>query len=487
MFGTLLAYQPEWNKKKFLRIQALAAAILWGAMVSPALALFDRGGVIGVGARAMGLSGAFTAVDDDASASYWNPAGLVQMDAPEIQGTYGSSLGGLNQNIYFSFHYPFPQDIHTAFSINHSFFPDLPGIQEDQLTLSVAFPVDFVPEKRLMLGGSFRYLYAQEGGNNGTGQGAAADLGMLWLMPFTSQSRLKAALTLTDISTSVHFDANGLDQPVPPLLTAGLAYQMSASTLFSIDIPWMLNNDLILGNQDLGNVRVRGGAEQWIFNGRLGLRAGVISFLTLPAEFSLGAGLRSTDVSFDFAFSSHPQLGDNYRFSIGLVLDKRVSAKPEPRPRIIQSFPGDEEIYLRWEIPTESRADGYMVWIRAEGDKEFRRARREPLQGDSCLLRGSKNGLRYHIYIRSIVQGKEKYLSNELISVSHPMVETAKKYYDKSLSEFGRNRRAEAILAIQKAEDLDPRDFEIKDFRLRLEAQDRKGLVLEENKTIIQQ
>jgi hypothetical protein len=33
----------------------------------------------GVGARAMGMGGAYTAVSDDAAAIYYNPAGLAQM------------------------------------------------------------------------------------------------------------------------------------------------------------------------------------------------------------------------------------------------------------------------------------------------------------------------------------------------------------------------------------------------------------------------
>lgn len=34
---------------------------------------------MGIGARAMGMGGAFTAVSDDATAAFWNPAGLAQL------------------------------------------------------------------------------------------------------------------------------------------------------------------------------------------------------------------------------------------------------------------------------------------------------------------------------------------------------------------------------------------------------------------------
>ncbi len=35
--------------------------------------------ITGIGARAIGLGGAFVSVADDASAVYWNPAGLTQL------------------------------------------------------------------------------------------------------------------------------------------------------------------------------------------------------------------------------------------------------------------------------------------------------------------------------------------------------------------------------------------------------------------------
>jgi hypothetical protein len=39
---------------------------------------------VGAGPRALGMGGAFSAVADDASASTWNPAGMVQLERPEL-------------------------------------------------------------------------------------------------------------------------------------------------------------------------------------------------------------------------------------------------------------------------------------------------------------------------------------------------------------------------------------------------------------------
>src|SRR5690554_2893241 len=40
--------------------------------------------VVGSGARALGMGGAFIAVADDATAASWNPGGLTQLERPEV-------------------------------------------------------------------------------------------------------------------------------------------------------------------------------------------------------------------------------------------------------------------------------------------------------------------------------------------------------------------------------------------------------------------
>ena len=66
---------------------ALLAALL--ALPLPALgqetAAFLK---IGVGARALGMGNAYTAVADDVSAMAWNPAGLARISRPELGATH---------------------------------------------------------------------------------------------------------------------------------------------------------------------------------------------------------------------------------------------------------------------------------------------------------------------------------------------------------------------------------------------------------------
>ncbi len=49
--------------------------------------------IMGAGARAMGMGGAFTAIADDATAASWNPAGLAQLTRPEASLVYDTYTG----------------------------------------------------------------------------------------------------------------------------------------------------------------------------------------------------------------------------------------------------------------------------------------------------------------------------------------------------------------------------------------------------------
>lgn len=70
------------------RVACVAYIACFACSAKPALAAKDdglEGGFLswGAGARALALGKAFTAVADDASAAYWNPAGLTQLDRGE--------------------------------------------------------------------------------------------------------------------------------------------------------------------------------------------------------------------------------------------------------------------------------------------------------------------------------------------------------------------------------------------------------------------
>jgi len=461
------------------RLSSFLLIVILFLKASSSWALFDRGGELGVGTRAMGLAGAFVAIADDPSASYWNPAGLAQLPQPEIYGTYGSYFNDKDRNLYFSFEGILKKDIHFGISTNNLFYTDISGSHEDQYTATVAIPLDTRTDHRWFGGLNVRYLFADTGSAaQGTVQGVGVDLGLLFKQPLENSMQLNAGLALTDISTTIRFDQSGVEQSVPSVLTPGVAFYFDPNTLLDVDVPWTLDNDVLLNDQ---NVRIRSGVEHWFLDGKLGLRGGFTSFLTLPGDFSLGASYRNQQWSIEYAFMTHADnLGNSHRLSVAWDFE---GGPPQPKPFIVESYVGDEKIYLKWDIPKGSHADGYIVYLRSDSDTDFRRAKQQPLTSNYCLLRGAQNGVRYHLFIRSVVGGEEKYRCDEWITAPRPMSDEAKHFYDAGLQSFNANDLPTALFSARKAEEVDPNNYEIKDLLRKLETTNHDGLVQEgENK-----
>ncbi|MFQ5770148.1 MAG: hypothetical protein ACE5HX_06410 [bacterium] len=57
---------------------------------------------IGVGARALGMGGAYVALANDGTAVFWNPAGLAQINALQLSFTHAPMFNGLAQHNFAS-------------------------------------------------------------------------------------------------------------------------------------------------------------------------------------------------------------------------------------------------------------------------------------------------------------------------------------------------------------------------------------------------
>lgn len=79
------------------------AALLCGALPAGAAKYAGEFMYAGAGARALGMGGAFCAIADDATAAYWNPAGLVGLESPELQLMHSERFGGLVRYDYLAY------------------------------------------------------------------------------------------------------------------------------------------------------------------------------------------------------------------------------------------------------------------------------------------------------------------------------------------------------------------------------------------------
>lgn len=103
--------------------------LLAGPPAAAQLTINSSPNVVGSGARALGMGGAFIGVADDATAASWNPGGLTQLERPELSLVYsykwlneefnsslhpeidGNNSVDFNNINYFSFVYPIPRTI----------------------------------------------------------------------------------------------------------------------------------------------------------------------------------------------------------------------------------------------------------------------------------------------------------------------------------------------------------------------------------------
>ncbi|MBU0672235.1 MAG: PorV/PorQ family protein [Candidatus Margulisbacteria bacterium] len=94
------------------KLRLFASLILVVLMALPVFAGDESAGTVGGaflklgnGVRAPAMGEAFTAVADDASAIYWNPAGIAKLDSPEISMSYNMWLQSTS---YSTVHYVHP-------------------------------------------------------------------------------------------------------------------------------------------------------------------------------------------------------------------------------------------------------------------------------------------------------------------------------------------------------------------------------------------
>jgi len=127
------------NCPRWTALLALALAMT----AAPAWAAFDKGGVLGVGARPLGMGDAFVAIADDGSAPNWNPAGMVQAPRMDLNAFMGTLLNGKEYNMSLGFLMPFYEQTAvglTVVSLYHNTGDATTTAYENNYKLSFATP-----------------------------------------------------------------------------------------------------------------------------------------------------------------------------------------------------------------------------------------------------------------------------------------------------------------------------------------------------------
>ncbi|MBI2070587.1 MAG: PorV/PorQ family protein [Elusimicrobia bacterium] len=298
----------------------MLAALAW--ILTMALSLFaqttQKTGAeflnIPVGARPVGMGGAYTALANDISSLHWNPAGLALMNQPEIGAMYSQWLLDSQYN-FLGFGYPGKIGTFAgSISVLSQGASEARG-QNREKTGSIK-----AQDQSLSLGYGRKIGFIQAGLNTKLIQSEIAgyradtfafDLGLM--ISARSHSPISLGLALQNIGPGIRF----IEQrdPLPLALSGGLSYRLPMGIALALDVKQQLINHKTSVNigteyQALPILSLRGG-----YIAALGKQAPLARNSGLDG-ISGGVGFRLMGAQIDYAFKPFGLLGDTHRVSL---------------------------------------------------------------------------------------------------------------------------------------------------------------------------
>ncbi len=283
---------------------------------------------LGVGAKALGMGGAFVGVADDVTACFWNPSGLSQLNQKQLSLMHAETFGSLLNQDFAAFVLPLVQKTRTsalAFSlhrlggggvkITEKIDTNLVVLlrEESHADYALFFSYSHQMKPQFFWGANLKLIYRDVVTVSAFGIGA--DLAFL-AKPY---SFLSLGANLMDLTSSLLFYDNGTTETINPTTKLGMAINHQLEDFY-----------LILATD--ADVRYEGrksAAQFWLgklsadmhyglevsykgkLSGRLGFDRG---------DFTAGAGFWINQFGLDVAFLSHEELDNTYRISLLLKL-----------------------------------------------------------------------------------------------------------------------------------------------------------------------
>lgn len=303
-------------------VKALLMAALGIGVATPIFAAESAGQAgaylkMGVGARALGMGSAFTAVANDSTAAFWNPAGLAKLKKHEASFMHANLTDDRDYNFFNYAHVLNGKD----------------GKSNGTIALShINFGIDGIPETREDANGNPEldpngnvkiYSYFEDTETNtfiSYGKAvtdkfyAGVNLKYLKQKLFTNKAdtmgldlgfmydwndKTTVGLSVRDLGESMDWDTNaGTKDDVPVTTTFGVAHKCNDKLLVAADLNKVKDMD----------VKFFCGAEYQIHD-NVSLRVG-----SHDSDLTLGASFKLDTWRFDYSYADET-LGDAHRIS----------------------------------------------------------------------------------------------------------------------------------------------------------------------------
>jgi Uncharacterised protein family (UPF0164) len=302
---------------------------------------------IGVGGRALGMGDAYVAVANDVSAGYYNPAGLVNLNYPQVALMHEERFGSLVNYDYAAVAIPYGTDMSLGLSIIRLGVDGIPdtrnalydangdgvlNILNDQLDYSKitefsdqdwAIFLSFA--KRLS--DKFSYGVSVKVIREVLAEYGATGIGFDVGAQYKAMDNLMLGVNIQDVTTTLVAWSTGTNELISPTVKIGGAYSfkfLGGTFMPAVDIDIRFEGRQYAANFHLGPISYdRNLGLEYNFRNIFMIRAGYNEV----NQFTIGAGVKLPKLNIDYSFarfnqSSDDRLPDTHRISLILTLEE---------------------------------------------------------------------------------------------------------------------------------------------------------------------
>ncbi len=273
---------------------------------------------IGLGARSASLGGAHMALNDAATASYWNPAALGSAEHAEISVSHFQWYQNLTVQ-QLSVAMPVSDRLSIGAHASMLQYGSISTVDNNGIITGEVSPADWVA------GLSLGFKVSEAFSIGATGKMVSQNLGDFSASTIAGDlsgrfqsSRFTVAAGVFNLGSPMVFVAE--EEKLPTTLRAGVAFKP-----FNADIIGLLD----VNSPFEGELSVRQGIE-FGFSERYYLRGGFQHFLNSDvsqqmSQLNLGAGVNFNSLRFDYAYGGANELGNEslHQFSLTFGLGKK--------------------------------------------------------------------------------------------------------------------------------------------------------------------
>lgn len=289
---------------------------------------------LGAGGRFTAMGSAGTAMVDDASSAYWNPAGLVEARGLQFQFMHSKQfISSIQQNylaasaelkdhstlgislLYLAVNGI--KDSRNAYLANHFDYSLVKNFNVGDYAMFISYARPY--NERINYGLSAKMIYRDYESETGLGLGFDAGL------KYRYGKNLFLGILLRDITTTMLAWSTGEKEFITPSMRLGAGYKLSFDQIPitfqpAVDFNVLLENRQYASQFHLGALSVDALAGLEIaYKNVLALRLGMDDL----QRFNTGIGIRIPKLTVDYSFTAYgSELGDIHRISFHLQFDK---------------------------------------------------------------------------------------------------------------------------------------------------------------------